>query len=217
MSRSSAPTTGRPVAGGRHQLAAGRFGQPGGPDPDSSRPSWPPAATSATAAPTRSCWCTFPASVSGEPTTMVSIPRDSYVDIPGYGTDKINAAFAVGGAAAAGPDRRAGHRNAARPLRRDRIRRVRRGRRRTRRRRRVPARADQRSAGRHRPAGGLPEARRPQRARLRPHPRHPAGRPGPDGPPAGVHVGAAAPRRAARPSGSTRGAGTRCRTPRCRR
>lgn len=35
---------------------------------------------------------------SNEPTTMVSIPRDSYVDIPGYGTDKINAAFAEGGA-----------------------------------------------------------------------------------------------------------------------
>lgn len=30
-------------------------------------------------------------------TTMVSIPRDSYVDIPGYGEDKINAAFAFGG------------------------------------------------------------------------------------------------------------------------
>ena len=28
---------------------------------------------------------------------MVSIPRDSYVPIPGYGTDKINAAFALGG------------------------------------------------------------------------------------------------------------------------
>ena len=36
---------------------------------------------------------------SGEPTTMVSIPRDSYVEIPGYGMDKINAAFAEGGAA----------------------------------------------------------------------------------------------------------------------
>ena len=34
---------------------------------------------------------------SAEPTTVVSIPRDSYVDIPGYGTDKINAAFATGG------------------------------------------------------------------------------------------------------------------------
>jgi LCP family protein required for cell wall assembly len=34
---------------------------------------------------------------SGQPATMVSIPRDSYVDIPGYGTDKINTAFAQGG------------------------------------------------------------------------------------------------------------------------
>ncbi|CAN5381883.1 hypothetical protein BH09ACT7_BH09ACT7_37210 [soil metagenome] len=35
---------------------------------------------------------------SDGPTTMVSIPRDSYVPIPGYGNDKINAAFALGGA-----------------------------------------------------------------------------------------------------------------------
>ncbi|WP_431240894.1 LCP family protein [Mycolicibacterium aichiense] len=35
---------------------------------------------------------------SGAPTTMVSLPRDSYVNIPGYGKDKINAAFAEGGA-----------------------------------------------------------------------------------------------------------------------
>ncbi|WP_408633427.1 LCP family protein [Mycolicibacterium arenosum] len=35
---------------------------------------------------------------SDAPTTMVSIPRDSYVDIPGYGQDKINAAFSLGGA-----------------------------------------------------------------------------------------------------------------------
>jgi LCP family protein required for cell wall assembly len=35
---------------------------------------------------------------SSSPTTMVSIPRDSYVPIPGYGSDKINAAFALGGA-----------------------------------------------------------------------------------------------------------------------
>jgi len=34
---------------------------------------------------------------SGQPATMVSIPRDSYVAIPGYGSDKINAAFAEGG------------------------------------------------------------------------------------------------------------------------
>ena len=32
------------------------------------------------------------------PTTMVSIPRDSYLPIPGHGRDKINAAFAMGGA-----------------------------------------------------------------------------------------------------------------------
>ena len=34
---------------------------------------------------------------SSVPTTMVSIPRDSYVPIPGQGRDKINAAFALGG------------------------------------------------------------------------------------------------------------------------
>lgn len=34
---------------------------------------------------------------SSAPTTMVSLPRDSYVDIPGYGSDKINAAFSLGG------------------------------------------------------------------------------------------------------------------------
>lgn len=36
---------------------------------------------------------------SGGPATMVSIPRDSYVAIPGYGQDKINASFAFGGPA----------------------------------------------------------------------------------------------------------------------
>jgi LCP family protein required for cell wall assembly len=35
---------------------------------------------------------------SSTPTTMVSIPRDSYLPIPGSGEDKINAAFAIGGA-----------------------------------------------------------------------------------------------------------------------
>jgi LCP family protein required for cell wall assembly len=35
---------------------------------------------------------------SSTPTTTVSIPRDSYVPIPGHGKDKINAAFAMGGA-----------------------------------------------------------------------------------------------------------------------
>ena len=35
---------------------------------------------------------------SSVPTTIVSIPRDSYVPIPGQAKDKINAAFAAGGA-----------------------------------------------------------------------------------------------------------------------
>lgn len=35
---------------------------------------------------------------SGAPATMVSIPRDSYLPIPGYGEDKVNAAFSLGGA-----------------------------------------------------------------------------------------------------------------------
>ncbi|VEG58398.1 cell envelope-related transcriptional attenuator [Mycolicibacterium aurum] len=34
---------------------------------------------------------------SSTPATMVSIPRDSYVPIPEYGSDKINAAFSIGG------------------------------------------------------------------------------------------------------------------------
>ena len=34
---------------------------------------------------------------SSTPATMVSIPRDSYVPIPGNGSDKINAAFSLGG------------------------------------------------------------------------------------------------------------------------
>ncbi len=35
---------------------------------------------------------------SDVPTTMVSIPRDSYLPIPGHGEDKVNAAFALDGA-----------------------------------------------------------------------------------------------------------------------
>ena len=35
---------------------------------------------------------------SSIPTTVVSVPRDSYVPIPGQGKDKITAAFAAGGA-----------------------------------------------------------------------------------------------------------------------
>lgn len=40
----------------------------------------------------------LPGTGSDTKTTMVSIPRDSYVPIPGHGRDKINAAFAMGGA-----------------------------------------------------------------------------------------------------------------------
>lgn len=35
----------------------------------------------------------------GGQATMLSIPRDSYVDIPGYGTSKINESFSLGGPA----------------------------------------------------------------------------------------------------------------------
>ena len=104
-----------------------------------------------------------PAFGSSTPTTMVSIPRDSYVPIPGYGSDKINAAFSVGGAPllAQTVEQATGLRldhyaeigfdGFAVPGRR---------------RRRgddVSHRADQRPARRHRPARRLPEARRPQR------------------------------------------------------
>lgn len=34
---------------------------------------------------------------SATPATMVSIPRDSYLPIPGYGSDKVNTAYSVGG------------------------------------------------------------------------------------------------------------------------
>ncbi|XCI60462.1 putative cell wall biosynthesis protein LcpB [Mycolicibacterium parafortuitum] len=40
----------------------------------------------------------LPGLLSSTTATMVSIPRDSYVSIPDYGNDKINAAFSVGGA-----------------------------------------------------------------------------------------------------------------------
>ena len=41
----------------------------------------------------------MPGMGANTPPTMVSLPRDSYVPIPGHGKDKINAAFAYGGAA----------------------------------------------------------------------------------------------------------------------
>lgn len=41
----------------------------------------------------------IPSLGSATPATMVSIPRDSYLAIPDYGSDKVNTAFAVGGPA----------------------------------------------------------------------------------------------------------------------
>lgn len=41
----------------------------------------------------------LPGPGSESPATVVSLPRDSYVTIPGYGEDKINAAYTLGGAA----------------------------------------------------------------------------------------------------------------------
>ena len=89
---------GRPAAGrGTNWLLVGTDSREG--LTPSSRPSCPPAATSAPGAPTRSSSCTCPAWAPTSPATMVSIPRDSYVDIPGYGSDKINAAYVDGGPA----------------------------------------------------------------------------------------------------------------------
>ena len=66
---------------------------------------------------------------------LVSVPRDSYVEIPGHGKNKINAAFALGGPQAARPHGRAGDRPDGSTSGDDRARRVRR---RGRRRRRGP-------------------------------------------------------------------------------
>lgn len=49
--------------------------------------------------------------------SVVSIPRDSWVNVPGYGMNKINAAFRIRRADAADPHGRAGHRRAGRSLR----------------------------------------------------------------------------------------------------
>ena len=32
----------------------------------------------------------------GSKATLISLPRDSYVDIPGYGMNKLNAAYPIG-------------------------------------------------------------------------------------------------------------------------
>ena len=57
------------------------------------------------------------------PTALISLPRDTYVDIPGHGPGKLNAAYAYGGPALLVADGGAAHRDARGPLRRDRARR----------------------------------------------------------------------------------------------
>ena len=78
---------------------------------------------------------------------------------PATASNKINAAYAFGGAEAAGADRRAEHRAADRRLPRDRLRRLRQRHRRPRRDRDVPAQGDQGQGRAPQPAEGLPEAR----------------------------------------------------------
>ena len=92
------------------------------------------------AARTRSCCCApIPASTG---LSYLSIPRDLRVDIPGYGSGKINAANQVGGPALTLATVRSADRPADPPRRRLRLRRVPRADRRARRGRRERAEAD---------------------------------------------------------------------------
>ena len=70
---------------------------------------------------------------------VVSLPRDSWVNIPGHGMNKINAAFGIGGPEADGADGRAGHRADHQRLRRGELPRIRQGDRRARRGEHLPA------------------------------------------------------------------------------
>ena len=103
----------------------------------------------------------------GKP-ALISIPRDSYVPIPGNGTNKINAAYAFGGPEllVETVEQNTGLRIDA--LHRDRLRRLRQRDRRPRRDRDVPAQGDQGQGLAPEPEEGLPDADGHQRARLRP-------------------------------------------------
>jgi hypothetical protein len=94
----------------------------------------------------------------GDP-TLLSIPRDSYVEIPGHGMNKINAAFALGGAALLSETIEKATGAADRRLRRDRVRRVRRRGRCRRGCAHVPRAADEGRDGARRLAGRVPDAR----------------------------------------------------------
>ena len=58
----------------------------------------------------------------GKSASVISIPRDSWVDVPGHGMNKVNAAFSFGGPPLDDPDDRAAHPGAHRPLRGHRLR-----------------------------------------------------------------------------------------------
>ena len=73
--------------------------------------------------------------------TVVSLPRDSWVFIPGHGMNKINAAFGLGGPRLTVADRRAGHRADHQRLHRGQLPRLRQGHRRARRGEHLPAAA----------------------------------------------------------------------------
>ena len=162
-----APPGDRPAAGRRAHLPPRRLRQPRGPERRRA------ATRSARAprragAPTRSSSCTSPPG-SGKP-ALISVPRDSYLPVPGHGKNKVNASFAIGGPQAAGPDPRAGDLAADRRLRRDRLRRLRERRRQPRRRRHLRPARHQGRQGPHRPDQGVPDPRRPDVAGVRARP-----------------------------------------------
>ncbi len=104
------------------------------------------------------------------PNLLMSLPRDSVVDIPDQGSQQAQRRVRAGRPEAAHAHDRVRDRHPHRPLRRDRVHRVRRSRRRRRGHRDLP---DQGAEGPRRRAGraqGLPGGRRRDGPRLRPHP-----------------------------------------------
>ena len=101
------------------------------------------------------------------PNLLMSIPRDSIVDVPGHGTTKINAAYAYGGPELLVQTDRERDRHPGGPLRRDRLRRLRRPGRRRRRDRDLPQAGDERPAGQPQDQEGVPGGRRGDGSRLR--------------------------------------------------
>ena len=136
-------------------------------------------------------------------TSLISLPRDSYVTIPAWTDSKGKQHKRVEEQAqrrlrlrrrpAADQDHRGHHRRAHRPLRRGRLRRLREGHRRRRRGGHVPGQADQGRAVRRRPEGRLPDPQRRPGPGLRPRAlRRPARRHRPHAAPAHLPGGAGA-------------------------